>query len=97
MSLTVNGAEKLLTISAMFQRAMAAWRQDDPAGGGFRIFIPAGTITVKPFTASNAINFGSAVDTTPNTLELSDTELTTLNSVETLAADDRSHRRGAVR
>ncbi len=48
----------------------------------------AGTVTLRQKTNGTAIDLGSAVDTTANTLELSDTELKTIATTGVLAIGD---------
>ena len=90
VSLTVSGAENTLTHTAgLIDGTNAAITLTAD-----KMVLTLGTIgnaigdsvTLKGSVAGNAINLGSAVDTTANTLELSNTELNTITGALTIGS-----------
>ncbi len=76
VSLTARGAESTLTLNNVVTAANGAHTYTaDKIAINNAITATGQTVNIASFTAGNAVNLGSAVDTTPNTLEISDAEL----------------------
>jgi Ca2+-binding RTX toxin-like protein len=77
---TARGNDNTLTISGAVTAGGATAFNADKMAIGAAVTAAGQTVTLLPFNAGEAINLGSAVDTTANTLELSAAEIALIAS-----------------